>query len=83
MRIAGLLSLLLLTACGAATSSGTSGVALSLYDYSPEFQGRAAAELEAAPRPCDRDEAADDCSALARMVIDYGVVRNEIRVLNR
>ena len=41
----------------------------TLFDYAPEVQARAADELVALPKG----------SALARMVGDYGVVRNEIR----
>lgn len=41
----------------------------TLYTYDEEFQARAAAELEALPPG----------SALARIVADCGVVRNEIR----
>lgn len=67
-----------LTACaGAATSVYT--VQPTLHSYSPAFQTLAADELEALPAPCDRVEPVEQCSALARLVIDFGDVRQQIR----
>lgn len=41
----------------------------TLFDYAPELQAQAAYELEALPEE----------SAIAKLIGDYGVVRNEIR----
>ena len=49
-------------------------------DYSKELQAAAAAEMKAIPDPCPRDKVIDvNCSALKRMVIDYGNLRQRIR----
>lgn len=50
-----------------------------LVDYAPEIQGRAADELERLGPPCARDTIVADCSAAARLIIDYGVLREKIR----
>ena len=48
--------------------------------YSKELQDAAAAEMRAIPGPCPRDTAnVSDCSALKRLVIDYGDLRQRIR----
>ncbi len=48
-------------------------------DYSKELQA-AAAEMKAIPGPCPRDTLnVSDCSALKRLVIDYGDLRQRIR----
>jgi hypothetical protein len=49
-----------------------------LYTYSPAFQDRAAKELTGSP-PCDRLVLTSDCSAVNRLVQDYGRVRDQIR----
>lgn len=54
-----------LTACATVVSE----TCPTLFDYSVEQQTRAAEELEALP----------EGSALAELIGDYGVVRNEIR----
>ena len=47
--------------------------------YSKELQAAAAAEMEAIPGPCPRDTVnVTDCSAVKRMVIDYGDLRQQI-----
>ena len=49
-------------------------------DYSKELQDAAAAEMKAIPGPCPRDTVnVSDCSALKRLVIDYGDLRQRIR----
>ena len=49
-------------------------------DYSKELQAAAAAEMKAIPGPCSRDTVnVTDCSAVKRMVIDYGHLRQRIR----
>lgn len=57
----------LLTGC--ATANSDSAVCPPVIEYSPEFQGRLADELEALP----------EGSALERAMIDYGRVRSELR----
>ena len=48
--------------------------------YSRELQAGAAAEMKAIPSPCPRDTVnVGDCSALKRLVIDYGDLRQRIR----
>ena len=48
--------------------------------YSKELQAAAAAEMKAIPGPCPRDTVnVTDCSAVKRMVIDYGDLRQRIR----
>ena len=48
--------------------------------YSKELQDAAAAEMKAIPGPCPRDTVnVSDCSALKRLVIDYGDLRQRIR----
>ena len=54
-----------------------------LVDYSREIQSAAAHELEAMGVPCPRDFVADDCSVPARMIIDYGDLREKIRAANK
>lgn len=72
---------LLLTACATAVSDPPQIVTPTLFQYSDQFQARLAAELEAMPPACDRREPADDCSAAARALRDYGIVREEMRAL--
>ena len=48
-------------------------------DYSKELQA-AAAEMKAIPDPCPRDTVnVSGCSALKRLVIEYGDLRQRIR----
>lgn len=53
-----------------------------LYEYSPAFTTRAADELQGLGEACDRVEPAAACSALQRLVRDYGVVRDQIRAID-
>lgn len=71
---------LLLTACATAVSDPQI-VTPTLFSYSDQFQARLAQELEAMAPACDREKPADDCSAAARVVRDYGIVREEIRAM--
>jgi len=50
-----------------------------LVEYSPTIMNQAAAELEFMRPPCARDIAVGECSALSRMIIDYGDLREKIR----
>ena len=71
-------SALFLSACGQATSN----VVPELFEYSDAFQERAAEEMaEDDRRPCDRIQPQGDCSAMKRLVIDYGHLREEIRAV--
>jgi len=54
-------------------------VAPPIVDYADAVQDLAADELERLGPPCARDTVIADCSALARMVTDYGVLRDKIR----
>ena len=48
--------------------------------YSKELQAAAAEEMKAIPDPCPRDTVnVSGCSALKRLVIDYGDLRQRIR----
>ena len=49
-------------------------------DYSKELQDAAAAEMKALNGPCPRDTViVAHCSAVKRMMIDYGDLRQRIR----
>ena len=50
-----------------------------IVDYTDAVQDLAADELERLGPPCARDVVVADCSALARFVTDYGVLRDKIR----
>ena len=49
-------------------------------NYSKELQAAAAVDMKAIPDPCPRDTVnVTDCSAVKRMLIDYGDLRQRIR----
>ena len=50
-----------------------------LQPYSPDVQALAADELESLGLPCPPDIVIPGCSAVARLVIDYGTLRDRIR----
>jgi len=55
-------------------------VTTPIEDYSKALQAAAAAEMKAIPGPCPRDTVNDtDCSAVKRIVIGYGDLRQQIR----
>ena len=55
-------------------------VTLPVEAYSKELQAAAAAEMKAISDSCPRDTVnVTDCSAVKRMVIDYGDLRQRIR----
>lgn len=60
----------LLAGCGQADFNG-SQASPTLFPYTKDQQARAADELEALPAG----------SVIAKMIADYGVVRNEIRAM--
>ena len=47
--------------------------------YSDTVQAHAADELERLGQPCPRDSVLADCSGLARMILDYGRMRDQVR----
>lgn len=54
-------------------------VAPDLVDYTAAVQDRAADELERLGKPCPADTVIADCSAVARFVLDYGRMREQVR----
>jgi hypothetical protein len=74
-----LIPVLLLSGCGKAP---TNTLSPDLAGYSKEFQNHAANELTALKPPCARDVANEHCSAIYRLVIDYGDTRQQIRAIN-
>jgi hypothetical protein len=50
-----------------------------IVDYTSEIQTRAADEFEQLGPPCARDTVTENCSAVARFVMDYGTLRDKIR----
>lgn len=54
-------------------------VAPDVVHYTAAVQGRAADELEQLGKPCPADTVIADCSAVARFVIDYGRMRDQVR----
>ena len=54
-----------------------------LVDYSDAIQATAADKLEQLGAPCPRDVVVANCSAIARMGIDYGDLRRKIRAAKK
>jgi hypothetical protein len=54
-----------------------------LVDYSDEIQATAADKLEQLGAPCPRDVVVAGCSAIARMILDYGDLRRRIRAAKK
>ena len=50
-----------------------------LTEYTPEIMSRAADEFEKLGPPCARDTIVADCSAAARLIMDYDTLRDKIR----
>jgi hypothetical protein len=50
-----------------------------MQEYGTAVQSKAADELDLLKSPCPADIVVPNCSALARMIIDYGVLRDKIR----
>ena len=50
-----------------------------LVDYSADVQSHAADEMDKLSHACPRDAVTPACSALARMIADYGTLREKIR----
>ena len=53
-----------------------------IVSYSASLQDRAADELEHLT-PCARDTVVKNCSAIARMILDYGTLRQKIRAAKK
>lgn len=56
-------------------------VDVPLIDYTTEFQSRAADELQQLPPACLLDRPDEGCSALRRLIDDYGRLRSDIRAI--
>jgi hypothetical protein len=54
-------------------------VAPDIVDYTAAVQARAADELDRLGKPCPADTVIADCSAMARFIIDYGRMRDQVR----
>tara|TARA_Y100001938_G_C8095998_1_gene438193 strand:- start:4106 stop:4444 length:339 start_codon:yes stop_codon:yes gene_type:complete len=54
-----------------------------LVEYSAAIQTTAADKLQQLGQPCPRDVVVGDCSAIARMIIDYGDLRRKIRAAKK
>tara|TARA_R110002033_G_scaffold73241_1_gene124622 strand:+ start:3979 stop:4419 length:441 start_codon:yes stop_codon:yes gene_type:complete len=50
-----------------------------IVEYDAKVQDRAADEFEKLGPPCARDTIIGDCSAAARLIMDYGILREKIR----
>lgn len=56
------------------------GVLPPIVPYSPAFQGKAAQEIKGLGNPCERQAVEfGDCSAIHRLVIDYLLMRDQVR----
>lgn len=86
------LSLLIAGPLLASCAGGNSNIVVTptLFEYSRQFENKAADELDAMKLPdkrlvppCDRLEPVKPCSALKRFTNDYGQVRDEIRAARR
>lgn len=74
-KLSGLfLTLTLLTNCATVISNPQ----IRLVEYDHAFQRKAAQEIEQLRAPCAHDVLAD-CSAVRRMVVDYGDLRQKLR----
>lgn len=74
--------LILLGACAAGGSDRqvvTISISPTHYHYSQEFLDLAAEETGVLGEPCDRNAIDHECSALLRLILDYGRVREQIR----
>lgn len=75
-----LASVTLLTSCGLVGSSDVIFVAMPrLILYEEEVMSKAADEMEKVGPPCSRDIVIENCSAMKRLVIDYGWLREQVR----
>ena len=70
---------LLATGCATEPSRTTVVKTPDLIPYHADVQARAADELGQLGPPCPRDTVIEGCSAVHRLVVDYGFVRDQIR----
>ncbi len=78
-----LLGMILLIGCENTTSRAPIVVVPNIPRYSAEFQDRLADEIEANVNvPCPPDILVLDCSAWQRAIIDYGYLREQIRIVD-
>ena len=54
-----------------------------IVEYSKDIQSKAADELDKLSHACPRDVVTPDCSALSRMIADYGTLRQKIRAAQK
>lgn len=74
------LVMMLLSGCAKGVSERPIVLVPDLPEYSQAFQAMAAEELAGIQTPpCDRHEPIKGCSALGRLVVDYGSMRAAIR----
>lgn len=64
---------------GCATGGSSTVIAPEPAEYADAVQQRAAAELGGLPAPCPRNRVTEGCSAVHRLVIDYGQLRGQLR----
>lgn len=74
------LSATLLTACVTAPSSR---VLPPVPEYTRAIMDRAVLEIQGDPRPlCEKDAGPEeDCSAIKRLIVDYGDLRRQLKAL--
>lgn len=73
----------MLIGCASTTSRAPIVVVPTVPKYSAEFQDRLADEIRASFNvPCPPDILVPDCSAWQRAVIDYGFMREQIRIVD-
>ncbi len=78
-----LLGTTLLIGCARGNSRAPIVVVPNIPKYSAEFQDRLADEIDGNSNvPCPPDILVPDCSAWQRAVIDYGYLREQIRIVD-
>ncbi len=75
-----LMSSQFLTACVSTSSDGV--VVPPVTAYSPAFQDRLADEFNALPPACGPDTVLDGCSAARRAIMDYKLMRDQVRAVD-
>lgn len=83
MTLSALALTILLAACATGNTKAPIVIVPTIPPYSVEFQNKLADEMEANGLvPCPPDFLVPDCSAWRRAVIDYGYLREQIRVVD-
>jgi hypothetical protein len=70
---------MVLSSCGA--GYGVEILTPDLVEYTPEVQAEAKREFDLLGPPCPRDAVFGGCSAIKRMIKDYGHMRDQTRAL--